>query len=110
MANITITNEDIEQIKKFKQIRDKGYFVSGADVTKLYNKVLHQNVEVTNCSSCIRRRIGELVHVMDTFLKQMELSGCTTADELNNEIKAIEEEIKEEKPQKKVGRKKKKEE
>ena len=107
MANITITNEDIEQIQKFKQIRDKGYYVSGADVTKLYNKVLHQNVEVTNCSSCIRRRIGELVHVMDTFLKQMELSGCTTADELNNEIKAIEEEIK---PQKKVGRKKKKEE
>ena len=107
MANITITNEDIEQIQKFKQIRDKGYYVSGADVTKVYNRVLHQNVEVTNCSSCIRRRIGELVHVMDTFLKQMELSGCTTADELNNEIKAIEEEIK---PQKKVGRKKKKEE
>ena len=100
MANITITNEDVEQIKKFKQIRDKGYYVSGEDVTKLYNKVLHQNVEVTNCSSCIRRRIGELVHVMDTFLKQMELSGCTTAEE----------EIKEEKPQKKVGRKKKKEE
>ncbi len=46
---------------------------------------------------------------MDTFLKQMELSGCTTADELNNEIKAIEEEIKEEKPKKKVGRKKKEE-
>lgn len=109
MANITITNEDIEQIKKFKQIRDKGYFVSGNDVTKLYNKVLHQNVEVTNCSSCIRRRIGELVHVMDTFIKQMELSGATTADELNNEIEAVEEEIKEEKP-KKVGRKKKKEE
>ena len=100
MANITITNEDIEQIQKFKQIRDKGYYVSGADVTKLYNKVLHQNVEVTNCSSCIRRRIGELVHVMDTFLKQMELTGETTAEE----------EIKEEKPQKKVGRKKKKEE
>lgn len=100
MANITITNEDVEQIKKFKQIRDKGYYVSGADVTKVYNRVLHQNVEVTNCSSCIRRRIGELVHVMDTFLKQMELSGCTTAEE----------EIKEEKPKKKVGRKKKKEE
>lgn len=107
MANITITSEDIEQIKKFKQIRDKGYYVSGADVTKVYNKVLHQNVEVTNCSSCIRRRIGELIHIMDTFLKQMELSGATTADELNNEIKAVEEEIK---PKKKVGRKKKKEE
>lgn len=107
MAKITMTNEDVEQIKKFKQIRDKGYYVSGADVTKVYNKVLNTNAEVTNCSSCIRRRIGELVHVMDTFLKQMELSGCTTADELNNEIKAIEEEIK---PQKKVGRKKKKEE
>lgn len=109
MANITITNEDIEQIQKFKQIRDKGYYVSGADVTKVYNRVLHQNVEVTNCSSCIRRRIGELVHVMDTFLKQMELSGCTTADELNNEIKAVEEEIKEEKPKKKTSRKKKNE-
>ena len=99
MANITITNEDVEQIKKFKQIRDKGYYVSGADVTKLYNKVLHQNVEVTNCSSCIRRRIGELVHIMDTFLKQMELTGATT----------VEEEIKEEKPKKKTSRKKKKE-
>lgn len=110
MAKITLTNEDVEQIQKFKEIRDKGYYVSGADVTKVYNKVLNTNAEVTNCSSCIRRRIGELVHVMDTFLKQMELSGCTTADELNNEIKAIEEEIKEEKPQKKVGRKKKKEE
>jgi len=69
-----MTNEDIEQIKKFKELRDKGYYVAGQDVTNLYNKVFEKNIENSNCSSCIRRRIGELITAMETFVKQMQLN------------------------------------
>ena len=100
-----MTNEDIEQIKKFKELRDKGYYVVGQDVTNLYNKVFEKNIENSNCSSCIRRRIGELIIAMETFVKQTQLNKPSE----NNEEKISEENGDKQKPQKAKGRKKKSE-
>lgn len=100
-----MTNEDIEQIKKFKELRDKGYYVAGQDVTNLYNKVFEKNIENSNCSSCIRRRIGELITAMETFVKQMQLNKPAE----NNEEKISEENANKQKSHPAKGRKKKSE-
>ena len=62
------TEEDIELIKKFIQIRNKGYYCSGQQLTEVYNRVLGKNAKSTNCSSCIRQRISELEIALKRYL------------------------------------------
>lgn len=57
---ITLTKEDVEKIKGFQDILNRGKFASGRQVTEVYNRVFGTRLAVTNCSSCIRHRIGRL--------------------------------------------------
>lgn len=87
------TNDDVKMVEKFIQIRNKGYYCDGGQLTQVYNRVLEKNVPPTNCGSCMRQRIGELENALNQFKKQMELSGFTNADDYSNEVNAIREEI-----------------
>jgi len=87
------TNEDVKLVEKFIQIRNKGYYANGSELTEVYNRVLEKNVPPTNCGSCIRARITELENALNQFKKQMELSGFTNANDYLNEVNAIKEEI-----------------
>lgn len=89
-----MTNEQIEKIKAFEVKMNHGYTVNGGDVTNLYNEVLNKSVAPTNCGSCIRRRIAEMVEAMHIFISKQE----------EEEAKKKEEEVVEDKP--KRGRKK----
>ena len=55
-----ITPDDKDRIVRFKQALDKGSRVSGREVTEVYNRVFNERKPSTNCSSCIRQRIGKL--------------------------------------------------
>ena len=66
------TKEDIELIEKFIDIRNKGYYADGKQVTELYNRVLEKNANVTNCGSCLRHRVGELEEALNHFRKLSE--------------------------------------
>ena len=99
------TNDDVLLVEKFIQIKNKGYYCDGGQLTEVYNRVLEKNAPTTNCGSCMRARISELEQALTQFKKQMELSGMTSTEELVNEIDAVEKELKEEKPKK--GRPKK---
>ena len=83
-----ISEEDKVLIKKFIQIRNRGYYCSGEQVTKVFNRVFEQNRPNTNCSSCLRQRISEL----EKALRQWEQQEAKEA-----EIKA-QEALKEEQP------------
>ena len=61
------TKEDIERIEKFIEIKNRGYYASGEQVTEVYNRVLERNVNVTNCGSCLRGRIQELENALNHF-------------------------------------------
>ena len=98
---MTMTNEDVVLIEKFINIRNRGLYCDGKQLTDAYNRILGKNLPPTNCSSCIRSRISELERALKQFKKQMELSAAT------EENKAVEEEINTDKP--KRGRPKKKE-
>lgn len=66
------TKEDIELIEKFIEIKNKGYYADGKQVTDVYNRVLEKNVNVTNCGSCLRHRVGELEDALTRFKKLSE--------------------------------------
>ena len=58
------TEEDKLTVKKFIDIKNKGYYVNGTVLTNLYNKILGKNVSPTNCGSCLRNRVTELENAL----------------------------------------------
>lgn len=103
------TKEDISLIEKFVEIRNKGYYADGGQVTDVYNRVLEKNVNVTNCGSCLRGRITELEDALRRF---KSLAKQQETEETNNDTQeenkpAVEAENKSVEEKKRVGRPKK---
>lgn len=82
------TNEDIKLVEKFIDIKDRGYYVEGGQLTQVYNRVMEKNVPSTNCGSCLRQRINELQVALQQFKKSIEVnskaSETITEDKVNN--------------------------
>ena len=91
------TNEDIALVEKFIEIKNKGFYCDGGQLTQVYNRVLERNVNSTNCGSCIRQRINELEAALNHFKK---LSEATKQEEVDNVPQE------ENKPKRKAGNKK----
>lgn len=103
METATWTKEDIEKVEKLIEIKNRGYYASGTEVTDVYNRVLHKAAKPTSCGSCLRQRISELQTALKAFKKLSEESKAeeptVTPQEENKEP---------EQPKKKpTGRKKK---
>lgn len=69
------TNEDVKLVEKFIDIKDRGYYVEGYELTQVYNRVLEKNVQPTNCGSCLRQRVNELQVALQQFKKSIEVSS-----------------------------------
>ena len=82
--------EDIEIVEKFIEIRNKGYYCDGAQLTEVYNRVLEKHVNVTNCGSCLRQRVNELAEALERFKRLSEASKpdepITTPEEENKAV------------------------
>ena len=74
------TKEDIELVEKFIDIKNRGYYCDGTQLTQVYNRVLGKNVNVTNCGTCLRGRVSELEAALRYF-KEM----CKRQEELAQE-------------------------
>lgn len=96
------SKEDIELVEKFIDIRNRGYYCDGAQLTQVYNRVLEKNVNVTNCGTCLRVRVGELEAALNQF---KALSEKTKQEEVNNDSPEQNNEPTE--PKKRIGRPKK---
>ena len=64
---MTITSDDLKLIEKFHNILNQGMYCDSNQVTDEYNKVVRQSqnlppVNNTNCATCIRHRVLELVN------------------------------------------------
>lgn len=57
---INWTDEDIKTVERFIEIKNKGYYADGKQLTDVYNRLLNKHVNVTQCGSCLRQRVGEL--------------------------------------------------
>ena len=67
------TNDDVKMVEKFIEIRNKGYYCDGGQLTEVYNRVLEKNAPPTNCGSCMRARIAELETALNNFKKTLEV-------------------------------------
>lgn len=68
------TNDDIKMVEKFIDIKNRGYYVDGKQLTEVYNRVLEKNANVTNCGSCLRQRTQELENALNQFKRLSEAS------------------------------------
>ena len=62
-----ISSDDLKLIEKFHNILNQGMYCDSNQVTDEYNKVVRQSqnlppVNNTNCATCIRHRVLELVN------------------------------------------------
>ncbi len=87
------TSEDIKMIEKFIDIKNRGFYVDGGQLTDVYNRVLEKNVPITNCGSCLRQRVNELEQALNKFKESMDVSGYTKSEEYINEVNAITNEL-----------------
>ena len=67
------TNEDVTMVEKFIEIKNRGFYCDGTQLTNVYNRVLEKNVPPTNCGSCMRARISELETAFNSFKKTLEV-------------------------------------
>lgn len=65
--NYTFTNEDVKYVEKAVEIKNRGFYIDGAELTTVYNRVLHKNATPTSCGSCLRQRVGELEQALNHF-------------------------------------------
>lgn len=80
---MTISSDDIRLVEQFHDILNRGFFCDSKQVSDEYNKLIRipqglTPVNVTNCATCIRRRILELV---DFVTKIKEESNNENAKE-----------------------------
>lgn len=69
---MNITEEDIKLIEKLIDIKNRGYYANGTEVTELHNKVLGSRLSPTNCGSCIRARIQDLENALNRYRREIE--------------------------------------
>lgn len=68
------TNDDVMMVEKFIEIKNKGYYCDGGQLTEVYNRVLEKSAPPTNCGSCMRARISELEGALNQFKKTLEVN------------------------------------
>jgi hypothetical protein len=71
------TNDDVIMVEKFIDIKNKGFYCDGKQLTEVYNRVLEKNAPPTNCGSCMRARITELETALNQFKKTLEVKEET---------------------------------
>lgn len=96
------TNEDVIMVEKFIDIKNKGFYCDGGQLTEVYNRVLEKSAPPTNCGSCMRQRISELEGALNQFKKTLEIK-----EEAQNESVRKEQALQE--PKAKITKSKKKE-
>lgn len=70
-------DEDVKLVEKFIDIKNRGFYCDGTQLTTVYNRVLEKNVPPTSCGSCMRARINELETALNQFKKTLEVKEET---------------------------------
>lgn len=87
--NYNFNDDDIKLVEKFIEIRNKGYYCDGAQVTDVYNRILNKRVNPTQCGSCIRQRIGELENALNVYKRELEKEEQAKAEEMKLKMEKV---------------------
>lgn len=102
------TESDIEKVRKFIDIKNRGHYAESHELTSVYNRVLEKHVSNTTCGSCLRQRVEELERALRQYeadkakkeqeaLENAKMSGFNTVEEARRESEIIMQEIEERK-------------
>ena len=86
MINYNFSDEDIKKVERFIEIKNKGMYCDGAQITDVYNRVLGKHVNVTSCGSCLRARVSELENALNHY-KASEAKKQEELDSIKEEVK-----------------------
>lgn len=75
MINYQFTNEDVIFVEKAIELKNKGYYIDGKQLTDVYNRVLNKRVNPTSCGSCLRQRISELEGALNHYKANEAISS-----------------------------------
>lgn len=67
------TSEDVKLVEKLIDLKNRGFYADGKEVTDLHNKILGTRLTPTNCGSCVRQRITALETALNAFKRAIEL-------------------------------------
>lgn len=82
MNNYNITEKDIPYIEAFKDAFLRGLYVQGGTVTEVYNRVFNRNLNPTNCQTCVKTRVKELLKAYEDYqAKQNEVEEKEVVEE-----------------------------
>lgn len=79
------TSEDVRMVEKFIEIKNKGFYCDGTQLTQVYNRVLDKRAAPTNCGSCIRGRINELEGALNQFKRLSETKTEVKVEDISQE-------------------------
>lgn len=96
-----LTDENIRLIEKFQDAMRRSFFVDGKLVTRVHNEVFGRNLSPTNCVTCVKNRIKDLVNALNQFKESLKAQEEDKTIETIDQQKEVE---LEETPKKKVGR------
>ena len=65
------TQEDIDKVRKFIDIKNRGHYAETHELTDVYNRVLEKRVTNTTCGSCLRQRVIELEKALRQYEAQL---------------------------------------
>lgn len=65
--NYTFNDSDVKYVEKAVEIKNRGFYIDGAELTAVYNRVLNKHATPTSCGSCLRQRVGELEQALNHF-------------------------------------------
>lgn len=102
------TESDIEKVRKFISIKNRGHYAESHELTSVYNRVLEKHVNNTTCGSCLRQRVEELERALRQYeadkakkeaeeLANAQDSGFSTVEEARRESEIIMQELEERK-------------
>lgn len=75
MMNYNFTEDDIKFVEKAVELKNKGYYIDGNQLTEVYNRILNKRVNTTSCGSCLRQRISELEGALNHYKAKEAISS-----------------------------------
>lgn len=81
---VNFNESDIKLIRKFEEIKNRGYYASGNEVTAVYNRVFGTALSATSCGTCIRGRIQQMVDELNRFEAKIKAQEALKEEMVDN--------------------------
>lgn len=85
------SDNDIKMVEKFIELKQKGYYVDGKQLTDYYNRLLNKRVNPTSCGSCLRQRVGELEGALNHAKELEKQKAEKQAQEMKDKMAKVRE-------------------